>query len=147
MVMFIGELEIRTDSIFIMIIKRRFTIKKREHARIFIENRIGYFNKFYNFEINRIAIKNTSTRWGSCSSKNNINLNINLVTLPEQLQDYVLLHELVHTKHKNHGKAFWMELDRLVGNAKELRKEMRKYRLTPIRPKTPDARPKIADRV
>jgi predicted metal-dependent hydrolase len=100
-----------------------------EKARAYLFNRLNYFAQKYNFSYNRAVFRRQKTKWGSCSGRNNINLNINLVTLPEQLQDYVLLHELVHTKHKNHGKAFWMELDRLTGDAKKLRKEMRKYRL------------------
>ena len=67
--------------------------------------------------------------WGSCSEKNNINLNINLVRLTEELMDYVILHELVHLKVKNHSKQFWAELDKYVGNAKELDKKLKKHRL------------------
>jgi predicted metal-dependent hydrolase len=101
-----------------------------EKARDALFNRLNYFAQKYNFSYNRATFRRQKTRWGSCSTKNNINLNINIAALPEHLQDYVLLHELVHTKHKNHGKAFWAELDRLTGDAKKLRKEMRKYRLT-----------------
>jgi predicted metal-dependent hydrolase len=101
-----------------------------EKAQTNLFNRLNYFAEKYNFSFNRATFRRQKTRWGSCSRKNNINLNINLVMLPQHLQDYVLLHELVHTRHKNHGKAFWAELDRLVGDAKSLRKEMRKYRLT-----------------
>ena len=118
-----------------------------EKAKTDLFNRLNYFAEKYNFSYNHAVFRRQKTKWGSCSGRNNINLNINLVTLPEQLQDYVLLHELVHTRHKNHGREFWAELNRLTGDARQLRKEMRKYRLTPIRPKTPDARPKIADRV
>lgn len=79
------------------------------------------------FEFNRITIRNQKSRWGSCSSKNNISLNIKLVKLPEELMDYVILHELVHTRIKNHSSDFWQELDKYVGNAKSLRKRMKNY--------------------
>jgi predicted metal-dependent hydrolase len=101
-----------------------------EKAQACLFNRLNYFAEKYNFSYSRVTFRRQKTRWGSCSSKNNINLNIKLAMLPEHLQDYVILHELVHTKHKNHGNGFWMELDRLTGDAEKLRKEMRKYRLT-----------------
>jgi len=101
-----------------------------EKARAKLFNRLNYFAEKYNFSYNRAVFRRQKTRWGSCSSKNNINLNIKIAALPQQLQDYVLLHELVHTKHKNHGREFWAEMDRLTGDAKKMRKEMRKYRLT-----------------
>jgi len=85
----------------------------------------------HNFKYNKVSIRNQKTKWGSCSAKNNISLNINLVRLPGQLRDYVILHELVHTRIKNHSKKFWAELDKFVGgSAKELAKKLRKYRLT-----------------
>jgi hypothetical protein len=83
----------------------------------------------YGFTYNRLFIRNQRTRWGTCSSRNNISLNINLLRLPQELQDYVMLHELAHTRHKNHSREFWAEMDRLVGDAKKLRKQMRNYRL------------------
>jgi predicted metal-dependent hydrolase len=101
-----------------------------EKAKTDLLNRLNCFAQKYNFPYSRAVFRRQKTRWGSCSGRNNINLNINLVTLPEHLQDYVLLHELVHTRHKNHGREFWRELDKLVGDARKLRKEMRKYGLT-----------------
>jgi predicted metal-dependent hydrolase len=101
-----------------------------EKAQTYLFNRLNYFCEKYNFSYKRAVFRRQKTKWGSCSVRNNINLNINLAMLPEHLQDYVLLHELVHTKHKNHGRGFWAELDRLVGDARQLRKEMKKYRLT-----------------
>ena len=83
----------------------------------------------YGFTYNRLFIRNQRTRWGTCSSRNNISLNINLVRLPQELQDYVMLHELAHTRHKNHSREFWAEMDRLVGDAKKLKKQMRNYKL------------------
>jgi predicted metal-dependent hydrolase len=93
--------------------------------------------KIHNFKYNKVSIRNQKTKWGSCSAKNNISLNINLVRLPDELRDYVILHELVHTRFKNHSKEFWAELNKFVGDsstnssrkAKELSKRLKKYRL------------------
>ena len=101
----------------------------RGKAKAYLTMRINQLANKYGFKFNKLFIRNQKTRWGSCSSKENISLNMKLVFLPPELQDYVILHELVHTRHKNHGKEFWNELDKLVGDAKGLRKQMRQYRL------------------
>lgn len=91
-------------------------------------SRLDYFSNKFNLPFNKAAFRCQKTKWGSCSSKNNINLNINMAYLPPHLQDYVLLHELCHTRHKNHSKKFWAELDKYVGGkSKELRKELKRY--------------------
>ena len=65
------------------------------------------------------------TRWGSCSAKNNINLNMLIMYLPKHLQDYIILHELVHTRIKNHSNHFWNVLDGIVGDARGMNKELK----------------------
>jgi predicted metal-dependent hydrolase len=93
-------------------------------------SRLKELAKIHGFKYARASIRNQKTKWGSCSAKNNISLNINLVRLPDELRDYVILHELVHTRHKNHSKKFWAELDKFVsGKAKELSKQLKKYQL------------------
>ena len=78
----------------------------------------------------RVAIKNNVTNWGSCSSKGNINLNMRLVLLPERLQDYVILHELCHLRHQNHGPQFHALLDSLLGGReKELQRELHEWKI------------------
>ena len=109
---------------------RRFTIKKREQARRFVENRLSYFNKFYNFEINRIAIKNTSTRWGSCSSKRNLNFNYKIIYLKPELADYLIVHELCHLGEFNHSKRFWVLVSKTIPNYVKINKELKK---TPVK--------------
>ena len=99
----------------------------RGQAKIMLLGRLRQLAEAHNFTYNRAFVKNQKTRWGSCSAVNNINLNVNLVRLPEELRDYVIVHELVHTRHKNHGKAFWRELDRIVGNGKALQRSLRAY--------------------
>ena len=92
--------------------------------------RLDYFSDKYNLPYNRVVFRCQKTKWGSCSDKKNINLNINIAYLPKELQDYVLLHELCHIKHKNHSKQFWASLDGFLGGrAKDRSKELRKWRM------------------
>ena len=81
----------------------------KAEARRFLINRLSELAGKYGFSYNRVFIRNQKTMWGSCSAKNNINLNIKLVKLPNELIDYVILHELVHIREKNHSKNFWAE--------------------------------------
>ena len=78
--------------------------------------------------ISAVRVSSAKGRWGSCSSKGNINLSLYLVLLPRHLQDYVLQHELTHLMEMNHSPRFWARLDEVCsGKAKALRKEMRQY--------------------
>ena len=82
------------------------------------------------FSFNRIAIKNNRTNWGSCSSKRNINLNMHLVNLPQELMDFVILHELCHLVYPNHGKEFHALLNAACnGKEKLFNSKLREYRL------------------
>ena len=99
----------------------------RQAARNFLVDRLDYLAKQYGFNYNRVFIRNQKTRWGSCSNKNNINLNMNLVRLPQELIDYTILHELVHTRVKDHGKLFWHQMDKLLGDAKKIDKKLSDY--------------------
>jgi len=99
----------------------------REIARKILCRRIGELAQLHNFVYNRVSIRKQKTRWGSCSSKNNINLNMNLLHLPSELMDYVLLHELVHTRVKDHSKDFWNELNTVVPNARQIDKKLKDY--------------------
>jgi len=96
-------------------------------ARKKLTNRLKNLAIQHGFTYNRVTIRNQKTRWGSCSSKNNISLNMNLVLLPDELVDYVILHELVHTKIHNHSKRFWGEVDKYVWGGKGMAKRLRKY--------------------
>ena len=109
-----------------MILRRRFTVEKREQARILVENRLSFFNKFYKFEINRIAIKNTSTRWGSCSSKKNLNFNYKIIYLKPYLADYLIVHELCHLGQLNHSKKFWALVSQTIKDYGKISKELKK---------------------
>jgi len=105
------------------------TVIDRAEARKKLVSRLNELSEKHDFRYNKVFMRNQRTRWGSCSSKNNINLNMKLIRLPDEIIDYVLLHELVHTRIKNHTNEFWRELDRLVGNAKAKSKRLKEYKI------------------
>lgn len=86
----------------------------RKKAKAELPERLAELARQYGFAYNRVAIKHNATNWGSCSTKKNINLNLNIVRLPEALQDYVLLHELCHLPHPDHGRAFHLLLEHVL---------------------------------
>ena len=98
-------------------------------ARFRVEKRLSELAVRYGFAFNRVTVRRQKTRWGSCSSRNDISLNMRIVLLPDHLRDYVILHELMHTKIKHHGRGFWHALNTLVGNAKDLDRQLRAYRV------------------
>jgi predicted metal-dependent hydrolase len=98
-------------------------------AKKAIISRLNKLAAQYGFTYNRVSIRNQRTRWGSCSAKGDISLNIKLVAVPQELADYVILHELVHTRVHNHGKEFWQELDKYTKNGKAKAKRLVEYGL------------------
>ena len=90
-----------------------------------ISDRLSYLAGEHGFTCHHVTIRHQKTRWGSCSPNNNISLNINLVLLPEEMLDYVILHELVHTRIHNHSRRFWAELDKYVVDSKAMAKRLR----------------------
>ena len=79
--------------------------------------------------VSGVRVSSAKGRWGSCSSKGNINLSLYLILLPRHLQDYVMQHELTHLIEMNHSPRFWAQLDKVCGgNSHALRTEMRHYR-------------------
>ncbi|MBK7500724.1 MAG: M48 family metallopeptidase [Ignavibacteriales bacterium] len=98
-------------------------------AKQYLPDKVKVLSAKFGFEYNKLTLKNIKSRWGSCSRNNNINLSIHLMRLPEHLIDYVILHELVHTVHHNHSARFWSKLDEIKNGAKNLDKELKKYRI------------------
>ncbi|MEK7354493.1 MAG: SprT family zinc-dependent metalloprotease [Chloroflexota bacterium] len=94
-------------------------------AKKTLTGRLKQLANKHGFKYGKLSIKSQRTRWGSCSPTNNISLNAKLVKLPDDLVDYVILHELVHTHVHNHSKKFWAELDRYVENARVMAKRLR----------------------
>ncbi len=99
----------------------------RKEARKALVKRLDELAAQHGFSYNKVFVRNQKTRWGSCSAKNNISLNVKLTQLPAELRDFIILHELVHTLTKNHSPAFWETLLRLIPDAKKRDKELGQY--------------------
>jgi len=110
-------------------IKKGIIEALRLEAKLFFPSRVRLLADRFGIEYRKLSIKNLKSRWGSCSNKNNINLNIHLMRLPDYLIDYVILHELAHTIHHNHSLKFWELLNNLTGNAKRLDKELKNFKI------------------
>ena len=93
-----------------------------------IGSRVRYYSKIMGVTVGRITIRNQKTRWGSCSSKGNLNFNYQLYYLPEELLDYVVIHELAHRRHMNHSADFWAEVEKYCPDWKIYRKQLKEYR-------------------
>ncbi len=100
----------------------------RWEAKRFLPQRLDYLAGLNGLHYNKVSIRCNSSNWGSCSSKNNISLNARLMKIPDHLIDFILLHELAHSRVKNHSAEFWKLLDALTcGKAKILTSEVKKY--------------------
>jgi predicted metal-dependent hydrolase len=102
----------------------------RRKAHAYLPFKLKQLSEKHNLPYKRLSIRASKTRWGSCSSAKNINLSFYLMKLPEHLIDYVILHELAHTIHQNHSKAFWQALSALLGQeAKLVDRELKVHRI------------------
>lgn len=103
------------------------TSTELNNIRTVFREKTAYYCNIMNVRVGRITVRNQKTRWGSCSSKGNVNFNYQLYYMPETLLDYVVIHELAHRKYMNHSKDFWKEVQKYCPDYKERRKELRKY--------------------
>ena len=94
-----------------------------------IADRVKYYCAVMQVTVGRITIRNQKTRWGSCSSAGNVNFNYRLYYLPDELLDYVVVHELAHRRHMDHSKEFWSEVTRYCPDYRARRKQLKEYQL------------------
>lgn len=117
---------------------RKDYLLRKESARSLVLERLRYFQERYSLidpaylhslKYNRIAIKNHRSKWGSCSSKKNLNFNYKILDLTPELRDYVIVHELCHLQELHHRKSFWDMMEKVIPDAKKLHRESRRLHL------------------
>jgi len=99
----------------------------KTHAPDHILPRVARWANTMNLHPERVTFRRARTRWGSCSTRNTLSLNTHLMMLPDELIDYIIVHELAHIRHKNHGKDFWELVARYLPQHKTCRQTLRKY--------------------
>jgi len=126
------ELEVRGKKITVRLKGDQDTVEEaiwrilHKEAVVILPGRVEALALEHGLSFSGVKVRRMKSRWGSCNAKNGINLNSWLVMLPGHLSDYVILHELAHTRHHDHSARFWELLDRLTGGrSKQLRKELR----------------------
>ncbi len=100
--------------------------RHKEDARAFVHAKIAQFNAHYGFQIRKVAIRDTKSRWGSCSKQGNLNFSYKLLLLSPHIADYIIVHELCHLKEFNHSAAFWALVAETIPNHKSIRAELKK---------------------
>ena len=102
----------------------------KQEALAYLPQRLADLAKTHGYKITGLKIRKMKTRWGSCTSRKSINLNSWLMMIPDKLSDYVILHELAHTRFPDHSHLFWEELDRTTeGLSRAYRKELRNHKI------------------
>lgn len=104
--------------------QKKILMKK---AKGYLPYRLEYYAKLYGYSYDKCRLTHANTRWGSCSSRRTISLNIGLMNVPEVLRDYVILHELAHLNHMDHSKAFWAEVASHDKNYKMHEKKLKMF--------------------
>ncbi len=99
----------------------------RKQAASMLEEQVEYYSKKMNVTYNRITIKDQKTRWGSCSSKGNLNFNYRLIMAPMKVIQYVVVHELAHRVHMNHSGEFWGLVGKIMPEYEPYRKWLQEY--------------------
>lgn len=99
----------------------------KKECRELLPSRVKYYAEKYNFRYTHLSFRNNVSNWGSCSHDDKISLNIKLMKLPDELIDYVILHELCHTVEKNHSGSFWTLMGKVCPDYAVRRRKLRTY--------------------
>ncbi len=117
----VGTLTLRAQRYQPEIMQQAVEKTMRKSAGDVLKGKVAHWAQRMGISYGRVAIKDGTSRWGSCSSVGNINLQWRLIMMPEAVVDYVIVHELCHRREMNHSAAFWSEVEQVLPNYKQLR--------------------------
>lgn len=100
-------------------------LKRKEAARSLVNAKLAFYNAEYGFTWMRVAIRNQRSRWGSCSRKGNLNFHYRIIDLPDDIADYIIVHELCHLNALHHRKEFWDLIARTIPDHRQKRMRLR----------------------
>jgi predicted metal-dependent hydrolase len=100
-------------------------LEQKAAAKKLVLERLAHFNENYRFVFGRVTIKNHTTKWGSCSSRGNLNFNYKIISLPTEVADYIIVHELCHLREMNHSPQFWLLVSQSIPDYPAQRKHLR----------------------
>lgn len=103
--------------------------RHKERARKLVEQKLVYWNQFYKYTYGRVSIRNQRTRWGSCSRKGNLNFHYKILFLPEELVDYLIVHELCHLRAFDHSQRFWSLVSKTIPDYQKRRRALKQSSL------------------
>lgn len=104
-------------------------LKKQKEFREWLCAKVEEYAQSMGVTYGKITLRFQKRRWGSCSSDGNLSFNYALAQVPENLTDYVIIHELAHRKHMNHSAVFWKEVEKNLPEYRKCREQLRKYRI------------------
>lgn len=90
-----------------------------------ITQRVKFYAETYNFHYGKIAIREQKTVWGTCNCQNNLSFNWKIITFNQNVIDYLVVHELVHTIHKNHSREYWQTVEKIIPDYRELNRQLK----------------------
>lgn len=101
--------------------------KNKARALLLVNDRLEHYSRIYDLSYKKISIRNQKTRWGSCSRNGNLSFNYKIIYLPDNLADYIIVHELCHLGQFNHSRKFWELVAKTIPEHKKLRKEVKGF--------------------
>ncbi len=122
-----NKLAIRQTTKRIIQLTTKEEAQYKKQAKAYLQQKCQAFSEEMGFRHGEVKINSAKTRWGSCNRKGDINFTYRLMLVPEELIDYVVVHELAHRKEMNHSPGFWSIVEQTMPDYKDRRKKLREY--------------------